>query len=306
MIRTIVRVTKYAFQNFFRNFWLTVATLIVILIFLTLVNVVISINYMKSVALEAFSERIDISLDFKQTITEYEILALQDALKKNEAVKSIEMITPDENLFSFQSRYPELSEKILPVLDTNPLGYSLIIRAREIEDYAGILDSIESDSSITDLLYAAPQLLDTRAITVTLAAVIEKINQVASGFAVIFFFIAIVIIFNSIRVSIYTQREEINIMRLVGATNTFVRLPFMIEAALYSIVALALMTILAVIALPLVDAFMNEKIFAGFTTLDVSNFYSTHYIEIFGTQFLGLIFLTAASTIYALRRYLRV
>ncbi|MEK7584005.1 MAG: permease-like cell division protein FtsX [Patescibacteria group bacterium] len=306
MMRSIVRITKYAFQNFFRNFWLTIATLIVILIFLTLVNVVVCITYLKSATLEAFSERIDISLDFKQSITELDVLTVKDGLKKNESIESIEIITPDDNLLSFQSRYPKLAEKIIPVLSANPLGYSLIVRAREIDDYASILDSIESDSSITDLLYATPQLLDTRAITQTLATVIEKINQIASGFAVIFFFIAIVIIFNSIRVSIYTHREEIGIMRLVGATNTFIRLPFMLEAALYSIVALTLMTFLTVVSLPFVDSFLNTKIFAGFTTIDISGFYAMHYFEVFGVQLLGMIVLTAASTSYALRRYLKV
>ena len=306
MMRSIVRITKYAFQNFFRNFWLTIATLIVILIFLTLVNVVVCITYLKSATLEAFSERIDISLDFKQSITELDVLTVKDGLKKNESIESIEIITPDDNLLSFQSRYPKLAEKIIPVLSANPLGYSLIVRAREIDDYASILDSIESDSSITDLLYATPQLLDTRAITQTLATVIEKINQIASGFAVIFFFIAIVIIFNSIRVSIYTHREEIGIMRLVGATNTFIRLPFMLEAALYSIVALTLMTFQTVVSLPFVDSFLNTKIFAGFTTIDISGFYAMHYFEVFGVQLLGMLVLTAASTSYALRRYLKV
>ena len=265
MMRTIARVTKYAFQNFFRNFWLTIATLIVILIFLTLVNIVVSISYMKSAALEALSERIDISLDFKQSITESDVLSVKDKLEKNENVESAAVITPDQNLLSFQSRYPILSEKITPVLTSNPLGYSLIIRAREIDQYASILDSIEADTAVTDLLYTAPQLLDTRAITQTLATVIEKTNQIASGFAVLFFFIAIVIIFNSIRVSIYTHREEISIMRLVGATNVFIRLPFMLEAALYSIVALTLMTLLTVVSLPFIDAFLNTKIFSGFT-----------------------------------------
>ena len=121
----------------------------------------------------------------------------------------------------------------------------------------------------------------------------------------LFILISIVVIFNTIRMSIYTRQSEIQIMKLVGASNIVVRTPFVIESVLYS---LAAVLIVVAIIYPLLD-FIQPSLnmyFEDIQAVNIAKYFKDNYIQIFGTQFLGLALINMISTAVAIRKHLKV
>lgn len=304
MIHIFLRVCKYAIQNFFRNFWLSMATLVVIVILLFFINIVIAMNQVKSSLLMAVDQKIDISLFFKQGVPEAEVLTIEDELNARESVSRVELITPDAGLEQLKARYPNVAEKILPALDSNPLGYTLKIRAKRLEDYQALLSELESNTEYMAKLDTI-NLFDSKAFTSQASELSRKVNFAALILAGIFFFVALLIMFNSIRVSIYTHREEISIMKLVGATNWFIRTPFIIESVLYSLISVLSTIGILYFGLGFLQPYL-DRFFGDLLKVDLIGYYSDQFLIIFGMQFIVITFLAVASTTIALRRYLRV
>jgi len=303
MMQSLFRVFAYATQNFFRNFWLTVATLIVMVILLFLINITVSIDQIKTALLTEVDQRIDISLFFKQNVPQAEVLAIKEELERNENVAKIVVISPDEGLTTVQQRYPKIAEKILPTLQANPLGFTLRIKAATIENYTTLLADIEKNESIAEKLDSA-NFVDSRIFTAQAASLSEKINIATLALAIIFVLIASVIIFNTIRVSVYTHRDEISIMKLVGATNWFVRAPFLIESVFYSLLSMGIMIGLLFFLLNFIQPYMT-RFFAGFISVNLIEYYRSNFWTIFGLETLLIVTLNSVSTTFAMRRYLK-
>ena len=147
------------------------------------------------------------------------------------------MLTPDEALSDFKKRH-ENDPKILDALnelDQNPLGASLVIKAKRTDDYPFLLEALKNpqfDFSIESKTYddhaeAIKRVRDLGASARVFGAILIAI----------FGLFSVLIVFNTVRVAIYTQREEIGIMRLVGASGSFVRLPFVLEGIFIALLA---------------------------------------------------------------------
>ncbi len=301
---SFLRIIRYAFQNFFRNFWLSVATLSVIIILLFFVNVIIVMNQVKTSLLTAVDQKIDISLFFKQEVPQADVLKIEDELNANPLVSKVEVISPDAGLEQLKSKHPDLGDKILPALGSNPLGYTLKVSAKELDQYQPLLESIKNNQGYVSKLDNPPALFDSEQFTSAASKLSDQVNTVAIILAVIFFLVALTIMFNSIRVSIYTHREEISIMKLVGATNRFIRMPYILESILYSVISVSVSIGILYIVLgfvqPYVDRFMGDLLH-----VDLVGFYQSQSLVIFGSQFIAITLLTIISTTLALRRYLR-
>lgn len=304
MIQSTVRVFKYASQNFFRNFWLSLATLLVMIILVFLVNLTIGIGQLKSSILSSVNQKIDLPLFFKPGISEENVLNVKSDLEKNDAVASVTLITPEQELEIFQKKWPEIGNQLMPALNVNPFTYELVVRTTDITKSTGLLNSIESNADLTPMIYQ-PNLVDLRTVSVQAAAIADRINFATLALTCMLGLVAVIIIFNTIRVSIYTHRDEISIMKLVGATNWFIRMPFLVEAALYSLIAVAVVAGTLYFLLAFTQPYINS-FFNGLTVVDLTSYYTTNAITIYGLQILGLLALNAISTSLALRRYLKV
>ena len=304
MIQTFFRIIKFALQNFFRNFWLSLATLTIIIITVLLVNIIVAINQIKIATLTAVQEQVDISLDFNQAVTEADVMKVRKDLQADPRIQEVTLVTPDENLEHFKTRYPDIGDKILPVLERNPLGYSLTIRAKNLDDYDQLLKDLDEKKAFADL-FKKTYFNDYRLLTSKASAISDKINVGAIGLAGIFFVIALIIVFNTIRVSIYTHRDEIAIMRLVGATNWFIRTPFLIESILYSLIACAIVIGVVMISSRLLQPTLDH-FFIDFTKIDLVQYFSQNGVNIFGTELIVTATINMLSSAVALRRYLRI
>ena len=184
----------------------------------------------------------------------------------------------------------------------NPFGAALIIRGRDLTGYPKIMAALEDPqfaSLIEDKDYDNRQAMIAR---------LESISSRAAfgGLAVsgLFALIALLIVFNTVRVSIYTHREEIGIMRLVGASDWFIRLPFYVEAVLSSVAALAVCAGLLLPFLIFAGPYISH--FMGTPDADLLQFYRTHAFQVFGLEFMAIAALAVLTTKAAAAKYLRV
>ena len=298
------QIIVFAWQSFWRNFWLSVVTVSIIILALISINFLIILNVITDTALSVVKEKVDVSVYFRQEVTEPEVLEVQTFLSSLAEVQNINYISRQEALQAFRERHQAdtLIIESLEELDDNPLGATLVIKAKEIEDYPAIIEVL--DNSRYTSLIADRNFEDNKSYISAITTFSKNVNTIGLVTSLIFIAISALIVFNTIRVTIYTHRQEINIMKLVGATNWFIRSPFLVESTLYGIVATILGIGLLYPLLNLAQPFMSGFFLNG--EFNLVSYFTDRFWQIFGLELLAVILLTILSSSVAIRRYLKV
>jgi cell division transport system permease protein len=232
-------------------------------------------------------------------------MAVRADLEAQPQVAEVVYVSPAEALRQFKEAHVD-DEEILASLEelgeTNPLGATLIVRANETEDYQTILNLL-NDARYSNLVLNK-NFNDYQTIVSQINFISDKIQNVTLAIIGIFTVITILIVFNTIRVAIYTHRQEIHIMRLVGATKKFIRAPYLLEGALYGIIAWIATTILIYPLLNLFQPYINS--FFGDQSFNVIGFFNQYFYQIFGAELLAIIIVNILSSSIAINRYLKV
>lgn len=232
------RVLKASFQNIVRNAWLGIATIIVLVMALTSVNLLVGVNALLQNAVSVLEDKIDVTVFFKQDANETLVTQAKFFIADLPQVKSAELLPANEALERFKERHandPEILEA-LAELDGNPLGATLRVKARSPGGYPFIIETLKNPQ-FADAIESKSYDDHSEAIT-RVQSLGENSRLIGMVLIGIFALIGILIVFNTIRVAIYTQREEIGIMRLVGASSVFVRTPFVIQGIILAAIAL--------------------------------------------------------------------
>ncbi len=301
---SLIRVGTFSVQNFVRNFWLSFITITIFILTLITVNVVLVMNVLADAALRSVEEKVEVSIYFNPEASQDIVQSAQGYLLGLDQVRDVRFVSSEDALQTFITRNqgnPVLLAS-LDEIDGNPFGHALIVSARSPEDFDFILESIQTPEY-------QPFIKETD--KADYQAVIENINRLSErlkygGVALIGFFslVAVMIIFNTIRVAIYVHRDEIGIMKLVGANDWFIRGPFLIEAIFYSAIATALMIGMSFATFRALDPWLT-RYFANIET-GLTSYFIQNGLLIFGAQFICLSLLSLVTTYVAMRRYLRV
>ncbi|MBD3282242.1 MAG: FtsX-like permease family protein [Candidatus Portnoybacteria bacterium] len=297
----IKRIIKWGFKNFWRNGWLSTATVSIMSLTLLVIVLLLMVNIIATGVLNNLEKKIDISVYFKLDASEESILKVKSQLEELEEVEQVNYVSREDALVRFKERHkdnPVLLQS-LDELDTNPLEASLNIKAKETSQYASINQFLES-VYYKDLIDKVNYMQNKE--------VIEKMNKiigdVKTGGLVLTLLLAIIVFlvtFNAIRLAIYSSREEISVMRLVGANNWFIRGPFLIEGILYGIIA----AIVTLIILYPAFYFLSPKL-SGFLPVDDIFVYFQANLVSFLLLLLGIgIVLGGISSFVAVRKYLK-
>ncbi|MGB9608978.1 MAG: cell division protein FtsX [Minisyncoccia bacterium] len=276
----------------------TVGTMIVALsVFLGL----ILFNVMTNKAIELVQDKIDISVYFKSTTPEDEILNIKQSLESLPEIKSVEYVSKDKALEIFKQNHKndETIMQAVSELNTNPLVASLNIRAKDPSQYALIANYITSsnlNNFIDSLSYSKNQVVIDR-----LVSIIHNINQAGFVITLVLALVAGLVIFNTIRLAIYSNREEIAIMRAVGASNTFVRGPYMMGGIFAGIIA-AIISI--IIFIPTVY-FSNPYLKIFIPNFDIFSYFISNLLTLTFYQLIFGIVIGAFSSLIAVRKYLK-
>ncbi len=302
ILLTFTRTLKAGFQNFFRNGSLTVAAVSILTLALLIISVIIVLSISANLGLKYLQDKIDIRVYFKSSVEESRIMAFQAEVRRYKEVKSTEYISKNKALDDFKTANAAKPDilKAVEAVDENPLLASINIRASSPEQYEVIANAIDNSSyqeDIASINYQQYKLVIDRFNTT-----IKTIRKAGAFLFILFSLIAVLITFNVIRMTIFNHGTEIEIMRLVGASNNFIRLPFVFEGVIYGIFA----AIIAIILLfPIVKILTPYVVGSAYVQVIQADF-AGYFALIFVAQlFLGIL-LGIASSLLAIRRYLKV
>lgn len=301
------RIVKAGFVNFWRNAMVSLSAVFV----MTVALFVIGSTMLSSVFLESsltqIKDKVDINIYFNPEATEPDIFLLKRSLEEVPEVAKIEYVSRDKAIENFKMRHENdyLMTQALNELVDNPLGAILSIKAKEPSQYEAIAKRVkqEQDNAApgTNLIYSV-NYSKNKIVIDKLTSITDGVHRVAAALLFLLVGVAVVITFNTIRLAIYVSRDEIAIMRLVGASNMFVRGPFIVEGIMYGVVAAIVATaLLYPVTLWLRGA--TEGFYGG---TDLFRYYLDNLNQILMVLLASGMALGAVSSFLAVRRYLKV
>lgn len=302
MFLTITRTFKAALKSFIRNSWLSAGTTGILMLSLYVVGILVLVTFASNSILENIQQKANISIYFKPDVAEEAIGQIKGDLEKDVDIHSVEYISKEKALEDFKQN--NANEQIildsLKEIGDNPLLSSLVVRAKDPDLYQKIYDDI-SQSGFADEVSRINYGKNKEVINKlnTLINSVKKIGLILEALLIV---ISVLIIYNAVRLSIYSRRHEIEIMRLVGASNSFIRLPYVFEGILYGTIASLISMLLLFLTVKSVSAY----VLAVAPATNVTYFYLSSFWKLFALQFFGGIFIGVASSWISMRKYLRV
>ncbi len=303
MFTSIFRVIKFAWQDFFRNFWLSIVTLTILVLAFFTVNLLIVFNLVTNTAITSIEDRVDINVYFKADISEDQVQDVQKYLQSMSTVKEVNYISKDQALEAFKLKHQD-NPKILQSLEEinkNPLGASLLIKAKNSGDYPVILENLQTPQY--NNLIESKDFDDHKIVIERITSITQKVSRGVILVAIIFALISILIIFNAIRMAIYTHREEIIAMKLVGATDWFVEVPFLLQGIIFAFLSIIITIIIIYPLLGFMRPYLQIILENNF---NIVNYFNQNFIFIFGLEFLVAMILNLISSYIAVKRYVKV
>ena len=298
--RTII----FALQSFWRNIWLSLATAFVVFLAFVSVNFLLAVNYVSDSAINLVKERIDVSVYFKPEVRESKIAEIKTRLEALPEVKQVSYRSAQENFDFFKQKHQnnEKIQEALKELEANPMGCTLIIRAKSLTYYPEILKVLD-DPTYADLI-EEKNFDDNRLIIDRINLITDNVRKIILVISLIFIIIAILIIFNTVRIAIFTHQNEIAIMKLVGAGNWFIRSPFVLESVLCGVLGFLSAFIFIYPLFALIQPHLNQ--FFNGANLDIASYFNSNFLIIFGSELLAIILINIISSSIAIRKYLDV
>lgn len=300
----ILRIFRNGFVNFWRNIWLSIAASLVMTITLIIFAILIIMFAVTQFSIGTIEERVDISLYLKFGLAQAQIDAMQKELSSNDKIREVSYVSAEEALASFKAKHAgdQLITESLNELNENPLPPTIHVKAKNLEDYPAIAESLKTGKFAAQI--DKVNFEDNRAVIQRLSDILTFIIWIGIGLIGIFGFIAILVIFNTITLTIYNRREEVEIMRLVGATNWYIRGPFLVEATLYSLWATGITSLLLIPFYQQALPKISEYVAGGAAQL--TNQPVLNPIILIGILLGSSWILSIFSTTMAIRRYLKI
>ena len=302
MIITLKRIIKSGLVSFWRNGWLSTATVLIMTIALIVWTTLFLSNVVLTSVLSVLSEKVDISVYFNLGAKEQDIIALKSNLEGMSDVAKIDYVSQENALEIFKKRHSgdEILLKSISELDNNPLEASLNILAKDTSKYDSIVSLLGKDqykSLISKINYSENRMAIDR-----LSYIIKILREGGLLASLIFGFIAFLVAFNTVRLAIYSSREEITIMKLVGASNWFVRGPFLTEGIVHGLVASMFSFMIIVPGV----SFLGPKLFNFLPEINLTQYFYNNFFIILSIQTAAGVVLGVFSSWVAVRKYLKV
>jgi cell division transport system permease protein len=305
MLTSLKRVFRSGFNGFWRNAFVSFTAIFVITVTLLVVGASILFKETLTVSLEQIQNKVDINVYMVTTAKEADVLALKNDLEQLPEVKEVTYTSREDALAQFRERH-ENDETILSALeelDDNPLGASLSIRAKQTSQYEGIAAFLkgrqDNESPDAPLIYRA-NFNQNKAAIDKLTSIISSVQRSTYVAMIVLVLASVLIAFNTIRLAIYTSREEIQVMRLVGASNMHIRGPFIIEGVLYG----AISGIVALLILYPAVRWLQAPI-SSYFQFDILRYFMSEFPYLFFVLVGAGIVLGVISSVLAVARYLR-
>jgi cell division transport system permease protein len=301
-IISLKRTILSGWKSFKRQGGLSFATIFILILTISLVTTLFLFQKTSEYLVESLKEKVDMYVYFQEELSSERIMEVQEELSKMPEVKEIAYISREEALERFTERH-EGDQAIIESLEElgrNPLLASLNIKAWDATQYAAIA-SFLTNASFNDLIYKVDYQQKKSAID-QIFSITDSINNAGMIASIIFAVVAVLVAFNTVRLAIYNRKEEIETMRLVGASNWFIRGPFLVQGMIGGL--LAVFTTLLIFGVGLY--FLAPKLSILIPGYSIFNYFLSNLWLILLLQLATGIGLGGLSSWIAVRKYLKV
>lgn len=283
---------------------MSIITISMLVLTLLTVNILLILNRVTDQAIAFVENRIEVSVYFNEHANDLKVTEALTYLRTLPQVKEVTAISADESLAAFKQRHAQ-DPAILGSLDElgkNPFGPTLVIKAHTAKDFDSIIAALDNPRFRDEI--RQKDFSDYQSIVGKIRQTTTQLRNGGILLSGIFFLIALLIIFNTVRVAIFIHREEIGIMRLVGASSTFIRAPFLVETVLLSLISVLVVVAIVYPTLAFIEPTFNQ--YFGSDSKGLVSYFEQNGWWIFGGEFLALLVVTMGSTALAMRKHLKV
>lgn len=294
-------------KNFARGGAVSAATVLIMTVTLSIIAALIFLSALLSYTLRTVSEKVDVSVYFVTTASEDEIFAVRDQLLKLPQVESVAYTSAEEALAAFRARHAsdQLTLQALDELGGNPLDASLAILAKDPSEYESIVKFLETSpalsaggASIVDRI----NYVQNKEVIDRLTLAIRATREVGFAVIAVFALASILIAFATVRLAIYTAKDEIAVMRLVGASGAYVQAPFIVTGVITGVLAALIVLILLWPAV----WYAGAKTAGWFEGFNLATYYASRFALVSSILMLSGVALGAVASVLAIRKYLKV
>jgi cell division transport system permease protein len=304
---TVERIIKNGFVNFGRNVWLAIAAIAMMGITLSILLFAIIANTTFNHTIADITSHIDVSVYLKDNITDQQRNNLTKQIQNLDNVKSVSYISKNEALKRYEEQNANNPDLLAAISQTdNPLPASLDIKPKDPNQLQSIKDFLDKPSVLALQSDPTSYSGDRKAAIDKITSATHFFQQAGIVGIVVFIIISMLIIFNTIRMAIFNRRDELIIMRLLGASTAYIRGPFIVETMLYGAVAAAISLTVCWSLFKVASSTLQAS---SLGLLDIgysSRYFSDHFWSILTIQLLVGILIGAASSGIATRRYLKL
>ena len=304
----VKRVIRSGFFNFWRNGFVSLSSIFVMTVTLFVIGSVIFSGAILQSTLQQIRDKVDINVYFVTDAREIEILALKKDLEKlPEVLPPVVYVSREDALAAFKKRHEndQFTLQALDELGENPLGATLNIKAKDPSQYEGIAQFLQNKSTLSsggNSIIDKVNYYQNKDAIDRLTKIINSASRLGFVLTILLVIISILITFNTLRLVIFMSRDEISVMRLVGASTNYIRGPFFIAGAIYGFIS-AIATLILFYPITLWLGGTTENFFVG---LNIFRYYTANFGQIFLIIVGSGIAIGSISSYLAVRKYLKI
>lgn len=303
---TFSRIVRTGFVNFFRNASLAIAAMAVMVVTLTIILLSLVVNTTLTGTINQITEKIDVSVYLTDQITPEERTNFIARIEQQSVVSGTEYLSKQDALEAYKKENVGNEELLLAINQTdNPLPATIRVKLVDLDRVEEVRTFLEKKEN-KRLQSEAPSYSGDR------KEAIDKISHAANLLqrvgiigVVLFAIISVLIIFNTIQMAIFNRRDEISIMRLLGANTWYIRGPFVVESIMYGVIS-GVISVAIIKSLFVASSSTLEASSLGLLDIGYAQrYFESHFWALLGIQIGVGVLIGAISSIIATRRYLK-
>ena len=296
IIRIIKRGFKDAFKSVFRNFSLSLASISSTAITLIIVGLAILFTFNVNSITKNIEDVLTIIVFVDRKVDETDV----NNLKEN--ILYIDNVLPESLTYnSADDLKKELSQNedmknVLDTLDTNPLQPTFVLKVKDVKKIDETANELKGINNVTQVKYG-------ESLASKLVSMLEVVRNACSVAVIALILVTAFLISNTIKITIFSRRQEISIMRLVGTSNTVIRLPFIVEGFTLGLIGSVIPILLTIFGYTFVYDYVGGNLFSSLIVLVEPGqvVYSTSLVLLIVGGLVGMF-----GSLNAVRRYLKI
>jgi len=299
------RVIISGYRSFRRSGFTSLASIFIMTTTLFFITSLIFVQAALNSSLTDIKEKVDVTVYFVPGTGETSIEGVQATLKNLPEIKDISYTSENQALLEFKEKHANdyLTLQALDELDSNPLGASLNIKAKDPSQYESIAKYFESDGTFSkeDLIIIDKIDYNQNKVVIDrLTSIINGAQKLGFALSIILILVSILITFNTIRLIIYMSRDEIGVMKLVGAGSRYIRGPFIVSGVLVGVIS----SILTIILFIPVSVWLGNQM-TDFVGINLFTYYKSNFIQLFIIMLGSGVSIGVISSIFAIHKHLQ-